>query len=156
MEDGRTLGTLLRHLVDLLDADVERRYRTAGLAYRPRYTPVMRRLSMHGPSSIRAISQSAGITHSAASQTVAEMVKQGLVCLGPGEDGRERIARLTREGEALLPKLQEHWHATNAAAWALEAEIGIPLHDALAKAIAAVERRSFSDRVAADIGEPDA
>lgn len=147
MPNQRTLGTLLRHLVELLDSDVETGYREAGLDYRPRYTPVMRLLTEQGPSSIRAISRFSGITHSAASQTVADMVRRGLVRAESGEDGRERIIRLTKPGEALLPKLKQHWQATNAAAAELSEQIGVPLEDVIARAIAAVEERSFLERI---------
>ena len=147
MRNNRTLGTLLRHLTELLDGDAEAAYREAGLVYRPRYTPVVRLLTAQGPSTIRAISIYGGISHSAASQTVTEMVKRGLVRSVPGKDARERIIRLTKAGEALLPQLEKQWEATNAAAEQLSEEIGIPLEDALAKAIAAVESRSFLDRI---------
>jgi len=147
MSSSKTLGTLLRHLVELLDADVEAAYRAAGLDYRPRFTPVVRLLAQEGPSTIRAISNFAGITHSAASQTVAEMVKRGLACSEPGDDGRERIIHLSPAGEALLPSLEAEWNAINAAAAALEDDIGLPLHKALGEAIAAVEGRSFLARI---------
>ena len=78
------LGTLLRHLLELLDGDVQRAYDELGLDYRPRYTPVVAALLDLGPSSIQDIARAAGITHSAASQTVAQMaeVRAGLAkCL---------------------------------------------------------------------------
>ncbi len=46
---ARTLGTLLRHLIELLDGAVEQTYRDAELDYRPRYTPVLRALIARGP-----------------------------------------------------------------------------------------------------------
>jgi DNA-binding MarR family transcriptional regulator len=149
MGNRRTLGTLLRHLVELLDGDVEKSYRQSGLDFRSRYTPVVRLLTEQGPSTIRAISNFAGITHSAASQTVAEMVKRGLAKAEAGEDGRERIIRLTAAAEAQLPELHQQWLAINAAAAELGEEIGIPLEDAISRAIAAVEERPFLARIEA-------
>ena len=78
-----TLGTLVRHLIDLLDQDVEAAYAAAGLTWRPRYTPVLRALMASGPASIRWLSRHIGISHSAVSQTVSQMVKDGLVELRP-------------------------------------------------------------------------
>jgi DNA-binding MarR family transcriptional regulator len=147
MPHRKTLGVLLRHLIELLDGDVETAYREAGLVYRPRFTPVVHLLTDNGPSSIRAISKFGGITHSAASQTVSEMAKRGLVRAEPGQDGRERIITLTEAGKALLPQLRVHWAATNAAAAELSEEIGIPLPDVLEKAIGALEKRSFLQRI---------
>ena len=69
------LGTLLRHMLELLDGDVQRAYDELGLDYRPRYTPVVAALLDLGPSSIQDIARAAGITHSAASQTVAQMAE---------------------------------------------------------------------------------
>src|SRR4051812_46693935 len=90
------LGTRLRHLLDLLDADVAAVYADLGLEwFRPRYAPVVRELAASGPSSIRDLARATGVTHSAASQTVAQMVKEGLVVLEPGADARSRIARPT-------------------------------------------------------------
>ncbi|WP_224361228.1 MarR family winged helix-turn-helix transcriptional regulator [Hyalangium versicolor] len=142
-----TLGTLLRHLVETLDDAVEQAYARAGLDYRPRYTPVVRALMALGPTSIRAISQSAEMTHSAVSQTVSQMATRGLVRLQPGEDARERIVVLTPEAETMVPALERQWAATNAAAAALEGELSAPLSQVLREAIAALERRPFSDRI---------
>ncbi len=142
-----TLGTLLRHLVDTLDGAVEQAYARSGLDYRPRYTPVVRALIDLGPVSIRAISRSAGITHSAVSQTVSQMAKQGLVSLQSGGDARERIVALTPAAEAMIPALERHWAATNAAARALDEELSAPLSNLLGEAIAALERRPFAERI---------
>jgi DNA-binding MarR family transcriptional regulator len=144
-----TLGALLRHLIELLDGDVEAVYRQGGLAYRPRFTPVMRTLGEHGPSSIREIATRAGLTHSAVSQTVAEMVQRKLVLTRPGADARERIVHLSKRGTELLPVLRSYWTATNAAAAELCGEIDADLPAILQRAIDAVEARSFRERILA-------
>jgi DNA-binding MarR family transcriptional regulator len=142
-----TLGTLLRHLIERLDGAVEQSYVESGLAYRPRYTPVMRALMESGPASIRSISRIAGITHSAASQTVAQMVEKGLLRLEPGSDARERIVALTPAAKAMIPKLEQHWGATNEAARLLDSELSMPLSALLREAIAALDRASFTQRI---------
>ena len=92
-------GTRLRHVLELLDGDVAQIYADLGLSdYRPRFSPVVRALVQLGPSSIRDLARTIGVTHSAASQTVAQMSKCGLVALGPGADARQRIVRLTGPG----------------------------------------------------------
>ncbi|MGO4701255.1 MarR family winged helix-turn-helix transcriptional regulator [Dyella sp. 2RAB6] len=142
-----TLGTLLRHLTELLDGSVEDAYRSLALDYRPRYTPVMRVLLAQGPASIRAISLRAGISHSAVSQTVAQMVRAGLVAQEPGGDARERIVALTPAGEAIVPALRRQWEATEAAARTLDQELPMPLTALLREAIDALERRPFRERL---------
>jgi DNA-binding MarR family transcriptional regulator len=146
-QPAATLGTLLRHLTDLLDGAVAEVYAESGLDYSPRYTPVVRALVELGPAPIRAISVRAGITHSAVSQTVAQMARRRLVTLKAGGDKRERIVSLSAKAKAMLPDLQRHWAATNAAAQAFEAELTRPLSDVLREAIAALEQRPFAGRI---------
>lgn len=143
-----TLGALLRHLIEMLDGAVEEAYREAGLDYRARYTPIVRALQALGPASIRAISEQAGVTHSAVSQTVAQMALRGLVEARPVEDGRERIVGLTPAAEAMIPELERHWAVVEAAARSLDADIGASLPDTLRRAIAALAQRPFGRRIA--------
>jgi DNA-binding MarR family transcriptional regulator len=147
MPSPPTLGTLLRRLLELLDGDVEAVYRANGLDYRPRFTPVIRVLAELGPSSIRSIADQTPLSHSALSQTVSEMGRRGLVELEPGSDGRERIVHLTRKAKDMLPSLRRCWAATNEAAAELSSELGTPLDDKMAAAIALLEDRSFFDRI---------
>ncbi|WP_266171191.1 MarR family winged helix-turn-helix transcriptional regulator [Dyella subtropica] len=142
-----SLGTLLRHLAELLDGAVEDSYQQAGLDYRPRFTPVIRALMALGPSSIRAIADHAGITHSAASQTVAQMTLQKWVKYGRGGDGRERIVSLTAHAERKVTSLEHCWAATSIAAADLERGLSAPLSQVLREAIDALERRPFSARL---------
>ncbi|GAA1360712.1 MarR family winged helix-turn-helix transcriptional regulator [Streptomyces beijiangensis] len=143
------LGTRLRHLLELLDGDVAAVYADLGMAgFRPRFTPVARKLAASGPSSIRDLAQATGVTHSAASQTVAQMVREGLVVLEPGEDARRRIARLTPKAESLLPVLDAESAATTAAATEFEAELGYPLSRLVGEALEALARRPMRQRIA--------
>ncbi|HEX8063651.1 MAG TPA: MarR family transcriptional regulator [Allosphingosinicella sp.] len=152
--DSTGLGTLLRHLVDLLDGDVEAVYRARGLDCRSRFTPVIRHLESAGPSSIRQIALASGLTHSAISQTVAEMLKKDLVTSITGRDARERIISFTPAGEALLPALHAIWEAIWAAADDLSADIGQPLGEVLERAIDAVRARPFRDRILSRMSPP--
>lgn len=143
------LGTRLRHLLDLLDGDVAAVYADLGLdGFRPRFTPIIRALAT-GPSSIRDLARATGVTHSAASQTVAQMAKEELVVLTPGADARQRIVRLTPTAEGLLPTLEAEWAATTAAATELEAELSVPLSQVVNEALDALRRRPMRARIAA-------
>ena len=142
------LGTQLRHLIELLDGAVQQAYVDAGLDYRPRYTPVMRVLAQQQSATIGQLAELAGITQPAATQTVALMKKEGLLLVAAGgEDGRQRVVRLSVQGEALMPRLQACWKATARAAESLDAELNHPLSECLAQAIAVLGRRSFGDRI---------
>ncbi|MFJ8076548.1 MarR family winged helix-turn-helix transcriptional regulator [Streptomyces sp. NPDC096176] len=142
------LGTRLRLLLSLLEADVATVHDGLGLeGMRPRYVPVLRTLAAEGPSSIQDLAGATGVTHSAASQTVAQLVQEGLATVGPGSDGRRRIASLTAKAEALLPALDAEWQATAAAATALEAELAYPLSELVGEALAALQQRSMLQRI---------
>ena len=145
----RTLGTALRHLLELLDGDVQAVYREEGLDYRPRYTPLMRALAQSRPLAIKALAAAAGISHSAASQTIAKMRAAGLVVDAQAEDGRERTVKLSRRGSALLPRLRERWAATNTAAEQLDHELSQRLSACVEEAIAALEAKPFKERIRA-------
>lgn len=157
MLSSRTLGTELRHLLELLDTDVQQAYAVAGLDYRPRYTPIMRVLLASGPSSIRSIATGAGLSHSAISQTVAQMAKAGLVAFAGGRDERERIVTPTAKLGDMVPAIERCWAATNAAAAALDRELPYPLSSLVAEAVALLQTTSFGDRIAAhaDAGDPE-
>lgn len=143
-----TLGTLLRSLIEKLDPDVEARYAQDGLDYRPRFTPIVKALEAIAPASIKALADHAGLTHSAASQTVAQMRKQRLVDDASGEDGRERLVTPSAKLNAMMPRLYAHWAATNAAAAELEAELSSPLTPVLVEALKLLDTRTFKIRAA--------
>lgn len=148
------LGTLLRHLLELLDGDVSESYSACGIEnYKPRYTPVMRVLMNKGSVTIGEIAASAQLSQPAVSQTIKDMVKQDLIEIVTGLDARERKVCLTRKGALLLPRLKAHWQATVYAENSLNAELPIPLSDLLDTAISALERNRFQDRIQGQIPE---
>jgi DNA-binding MarR family transcriptional regulator len=143
------LGTRLNQLLDLYDAAVAGVYADLGLAgFRSRFTPVARVLATSGPSSIRDLALATGVTHSAASQTVARMARAGLVTLTAGTDARQRIVSLTPAAERLMPTLEAEFQATTAAAIALDAELSMPLHRLLDEVFDALDRRCMRQRIA--------
>jgi DNA-binding MarR family transcriptional regulator len=144
------LGTQLRHLIELLDGAVSAAYDEAGLAYRPRYTPVVRALMEQQPLTVGQIADAAGITQPAATQTVALMLKKGLISVEAApDDGRQRLIRLSSKGHDMLPQLQACWQATAAAAQDLDAELPYSLLRAVEDAVAALSRKPFDERIRA-------
>ena len=141
------LGTLVRHLLELLDGDVQRAYDELGLDYRPRYTPVVIALLDRGPSSIQDIAKAAQMTHSAASQTVAQMAEKGLVHVRAGHDLRRRVVHVGKQLEQMLPTLRRQWALAAAAAAALDEELPTGLAEVVNAAIHALERHPFSARM---------
>ena len=142
-----TLGTLLRALLDQLDPAVEQAYRDLQLDYRPRYTPVLRTLMAQGPCRIKDLASACGLSHSARSQTVAAMVRDGWLHASSGDDGRERILQLSPRAQRAMPALQAQWQATAVAARSLDADLGQPLEQVLRDALAALAQRPFAQRL---------
>jgi DNA-binding MarR family transcriptional regulator len=143
------LGTRLRHVLELLDGDVAKVYDELGLdEYRTRFSPIVKALVAAGPSSIRDLAEAIGVTHSAASQTVARLSRAGLVSLEVGGDARRRVVHLTERARALLPVIETEWDVTATAARELEAELPMPLTELIEAVLAAVERRPFRERIA--------
>ena len=131
-----------------MDADVSLALADLGLRdYRTRYSAVIRRIDRDGPATIRDIAHALGVTHSAASQTVAEMEKRGLLELRPGTDARQREVSLTDKAGGLLPAINAEWEATDAASAALDAELPYPLSTLIDDLAAALERRRFRLRI---------
>ena len=153
---ARALGTELRALFEQMDADVGRALDDLGLVgYRPRFSPVVRVLA-DGPASVREIAAATGVTHSAASQTVAAMVNAGWAARRVGSDARERIVELTDATLAALPAIRAEWEVTAAALAALDAELPYPLTTFVTDLSAALERNSFRTRMAAAAADPQA
>ncbi|MEL7129764.1 MAG: MarR family transcriptional regulator [Pseudomonadota bacterium] len=143
------LGTQLRRLTELLDGELEALYRAEHPFYVPRFTPIMKALADGSPLSIKQIAERSSVSHSAASQTVARLKGYGLIETASDGDRRCRLVRLTDAGRDLLPWLRMKWRATTKAAHQLDAELRTPLSEVLAEAIARLEHRSFTDRIAA-------
>ena len=144
----RGLGTQLRHLIELLDGAVDAAYEAEGLDYRPRYTPLMRALIEREGAGIGELAELAGISQPAATQTIALMIRDGLVSSERGTvDARQRRVRLTDHGRALMPRLQACWQATAAAAATLDADLTMPLSQLVDEALQALQRQSFGQRI---------
>jgi DNA-binding MarR family transcriptional regulator len=142
------LGTLLRHVLDQMDADIATVLADLGTpGYRPRFSPVVRALVALGPVPIRDLARAISVTHSGVSQTVAQMRSRGLVELKPGEDARQRVVHLTGKARALLPKIEAEWAATASAAAELDAELPFPLAELVPAIATALAQRPFRQRI---------
>ncbi|MGC4190547.1 MAG: MarR family transcriptional regulator [Thermomicrobiales bacterium] len=142
-------GTRLRALLDRMEADVAALERTLGLGevdFRPRFSPVMRLLADGEARSVRTIAAGIGVTHSAASQTVGQLEQRGLVERARGEDGRERLVRLSDLGESVLPAIEREWTLTTAAVADLDRDLPVPLAQMIDALETALNRHPLADR----------
>ena len=96
------IGTRIRRLYETLSIDTDRLYAEMGLNFKVSYFYVIYALSKQGSLSISEISKFAGFSHSAVSQTVKKLAGIGYIQFDSTEDGRQKLVKLSEEGEALL------------------------------------------------------
>jgi DNA-binding MarR family transcriptional regulator len=142
------VGTWQRHLLDEMDDDIAMVLADLGTpGFRPRFSPIVRALVALGPVPIRDLAAAIGVTHSAASQTVAQMSSRGFIVIEPGADARQRVVHLTAKTRALLPQINAEWAATVSAVTELDAELPVPLAEFVSALAAALDRRRFRQRM---------
>jgi DNA-binding MarR family transcriptional regulator len=136
-------------LLDEMDADIARLYTERGITVvRPRFVAPLIRLGRRGGMTIRQLAESLEVTHSAMSQTVAALQRDGLVSTAAGADARTREVVLTDRAREILPFLEAEWRATEQVVAELDAEIPYALSQVVRDLQAALARRSFHDRIA--------
>ena len=145
------LGTQLRHLLASLDGGVQDIYDRLGVEFRPRYYPVVRLLLERESAGVGAIATATGVSQPAATQTINEMKKLGLVERASGEDRRQHLLRLTAKGHELAIQLSKAWKAVDRAARQLDEELPCGLELVVASALAALQRQGFADRIFAQM-----
>jgi DNA-binding MarR family transcriptional regulator len=139
----------LRLLMAAMDDDIAALYAERGVeGVRPRYTMPLIRLGRRGPMTIRALASAFDVSHSAMSQTVSALRREGLVRTNPGADARTREVALTPRARKLLPFLEAEWRATERAVAELDEEIPYALSQVVDDLAAALEREPFRDRIA--------
>ena len=146
----------LRVLLGAMDDDIARLYSARDVeVLRPRFSLPLLRLGHAGAMTVRALAQAVDVTHSAMSQTVSALRREGLVQSTRGADGRTRQVVLSERGRAVVPLLEAEWRATEQAIAELEAEIPYPLSQVVHDLEAALARRSFYDRILEHLAEPE-
>jgi DNA-binding MarR family transcriptional regulator len=154
---ARSLWRSVRELMERVDNDLARVYESSPdtVGVRPSWVLEILRLDARGPMTIRQLAASAGRTHSASSQKVAAMAKAGLVETTPGSDARTRRVQLTDRARKLVESMRAEWIATEEALAELEAETPYPLSRAVADLNAALDRKSFYQRLSEHLSATD-
>ncbi|MFC5946984.1 MarR family winged helix-turn-helix transcriptional regulator [Pseudonocardia lutea] len=146
----------LKDLLDTMDAAIAELYAQRGVrGVRTRFSMALIRLHHRGPMPIKELAAQIDVTHSAMSQTVTEMRKEGLVETAPGADARTREVTLTDQGRALVPFLEAEWRATEAAFAELDAALPYPMTRVISDVAAALRERPFLDRIRAHLPESE-
>jgi DNA-binding MarR family transcriptional regulator len=140
--------TPLKALLDGMDAAIATVYERRGIAgVRPRYSMALIRLHHLGPLSVTSLAAEVRVTHSAMSQTVTAMRREGLVTVRTGSDARTRLVGLTDRGAELVPFLEAEWRATEAAFAELDDALPYRMTRVIQDMGTALRERSFADRI---------
>ena len=145
----------MRDIFDRMEAAITEVYAELDIVgVRPRFSMAIMFLES-GPLSIRELAREVNVTHSAMSQTVTAMRKDGLIRSAPGTDARNRMIELTQAGRELIEPLRREWYATEAVLAELDAEVPYKLGQLIADLRGALDRRSFTERLRArlDLGD---
>jgi DNA-binding MarR family transcriptional regulator len=138
----------LRLLQAAMAADIARIYAEAQISdLKPSFVMELLRLHARGPMTITELAKSVQLTHSAVSQKVAAMQAAGWVATTAGPDARSKEVALTAKARRVTGRLAAEWRATEAATAEIEAEIPYPLSRVVTDIEAALERKSFHDRI---------
>ncbi|WP_433475788.1 MarR family winged helix-turn-helix transcriptional regulator [Spirillospora sp. CA-142024] len=144
----------LHALLAGMDGQIESLYTERGIeGVRPRFAYPLIRLAHTGPLTIRELAESLDRSHSAMSQTIAAMRREGLVDSEPGADARTRRITLTDRSRALIPFLEAEWRATEAAVAELDDEVPHPLSAVVTELERALARRPMRDRILSHLNE---
>ena len=137
-----------------LDSEIGRVYTDRDIqGLKPSYVMELLRLHLRGPMTITELAESVGRTHSALSQKVAAMRTAGLVQTEAGPDARAKVVALTPKAQELAGLLAAEWRATEAAIAELEAELPYPMSQVVRDIEAALDRKSFYQRVTEKLAE---
>lgn len=141
------LGSKLRRLLAILDGDLQSVYDELGVDFRPRFFPVVQILLDQDDCSVGELARRMAISQPAATQTVNEMKRLGLLGLARSPDKRQRRVRLTPAGHELAVSLAPVWAATERAAAGFDTELEHGLSKPIDDALAALGTRQFRDRI---------
>ena len=147
------LATRLRRLADRLQQDVSQVYAEQEVAVRARWFPLLAALAREAPRSISELARDLGLTHTAINQIASEMSHARLVVSGAHEsDRRQRLLRLSRDGERAVTRLQPLWAEIRAATAELAAESGHDVIGVIAAVEARLDERSMAERLRRRLG----
>jgi DNA-binding MarR family transcriptional regulator len=105
-------GSRLKRLGDTFINDVNRIYKNHKIAFDASWFPVFYILSQKKEVSIKEISDSLNVSHSAISQLINNLQQKGLIkSITSKKDARHKAITFTVKGEKLLQKIQPVWNA---------------------------------------------
>lgn|SRR5690554_3366834 len=105
-------GSRLRRLSEHFIAEVNKAYHEQGIHFDASWFPVFYLLSKNPAISIRELSDTLQVSHSAVSQLISNLKRRRLVdSTASGNDARRQLVQLSADGMALLHRIKPIWDA---------------------------------------------
>ncbi|MBX3231423.1 MAG: bifunctional helix-turn-helix transcriptional regulator/GNAT family N-acetyltransferase [Labilithrix sp.] len=144
------LGSRLKRVAERLQADAAKVHRAMGVDAQPAEVALLAALDRFGPMTVSATVEALGVSQPAVTRTAAGLVERGLVASEPGEDQRQKLLTLTRQGRALIAKAKKAaWPIIDEAVTALCAPLAGTLLEQLALLEQGLEERPLEARALA-------
>jgi DNA-binding MarR family transcriptional regulator/GNAT superfamily N-acetyltransferase len=104
------LATRLQRMSEQLRKDGQQIYQAAGIAFEPKWFPVIYVLNERSPLSVVEIAAGIGYTHPSTISLLNELEKEDLVeSYKDKNDNRKRLLRLTAKAETLIVNMKPVW-----------------------------------------------
>ena len=72
-------------------------------------------VALMGPASVTRLAEHLALDRTTLTRNLKVLAQQGLVSISAGEDRRERVVRLTDEGQAAIDRAMPLWHEAQSA-----------------------------------------
>ncbi len=140
------IATRLQRLSEMLRKDGQLIYKAYGLAFEPKWFPVIYCLHNQPGLSVVALAAEIGYTHPSTISLLKELEKEKLVRSKKDKnDERKRLLHLTEKGTAMIEKMKPVWQVVTLALTDLT-NTPNNLMLAITEVEAALKQKSFLDR----------
>lgn len=140
------ISTRLQRLSDQLRKDGQQIYQSHGIAFEPKWFPVIYTLHMKGTLSVVEIAAEIGYSHPSTISLLKELEKEKLISSKKDKtDERKRLLQLTAKGAGLVKQMQPVWEIMTKAIASLT-DTQNNLFKAISEVEAEMKRESFFER----------
>lgn len=141
------LGSRLKRISDRFMAEATQIYSSQDVAFESRWFPLFSLLARVDCVSVGQAASSLGVTHSAVSQTVQEMLNKGVIISSVDPQDRKRVVlSLSTEGKKLLLNLEPLWSDIGASVDEILRATGVDLVSILARLESTLDSESIFSR----------
>lgn len=144
-----TLGTRLKRIGDLLQADVQQLLDSEGVAIQTGQYPLIAALDEFGPLTVGELAEALGVSQPGITRSVGQLAKQGVVTVERGEkDQRTKVVTLAPAGQAMVDRgKRDLWQVIDGSLADICGEDTTPLLDELDRLETALAYKSLYRRM---------